>query len=115
MSISSRGSGIETYFSAPEDVTANSSIFMTGINVANTIIGVGIIGLPAVIRQFGILIGSILIMWCGFMTCTSCLLLVLCKKECRYTSVITIANHALGVPGDLMIKAAIILNNWGTL
>ena len=115
MSITSRDSVFDTFFSNPGEVTANLSVWSAGMNTANTIIGVGIIGLPSVVRQFGILLGSFLIIFTGFMTFTSVYLMVMCKKESRYTNITTIANYALGKGGDYWIKIAIIINNWGTL
>jgi amino acid permease len=68
-----------TFFTEPDQVRPELGIIGGAFNIANTIIGVGIIGLPNVLRQFGIPIGACLLIFVAILTFSSVYLLLLSK------------------------------------
>ena len=92
---------------------AKSSVFMAAMNIINTIIGAGILNLPYVISQFGILVGSLIIILTYILTNLSCLLLLKSKNLCGHSKYNTIGVTCFGLIGENIIKLIIIINNLG--
>jgi amino acid permease len=90
-----------------------SSIFMASMNIVNTIIGAGILDLPYVISQFGILIGSLIIILSWFLTYISCVLLLKAKNLSRHSKFSSIGVYIFKSSGEKIIKGVIIVNNFG--
>ncbi|KAM7198505.1 Transmembrane amino acid transporter domain containing protein [Rhypophila sp. PSN 637] len=59
----------------------NASILSSDINLINTIIGAGTLAMPFAMSHFGIVLGVVLILWCGF---TSAFGLYLQSRCARY-------------------------------
>lgn len=58
-----------------------ASVFGSAMNIGNTIMGAGILALPQVIRQFGIIGGSLIITVSAWFTYYSCAMLLKSKKS----------------------------------
>jgi len=59
----------------------HASMMSSNINLLNTIIGAGTLAMPAAMSHFGVMLGVLLIIWCGF---TSALGLYLQSRCARY-------------------------------
>lgn len=66
---------------AQKDGGGQASGLSSNINLLNTIVGAGTLAMPAALSHFGIMLGSILIVWCGV---TSAFGLYLQARSARY-------------------------------
>ncbi|KAJ9129815.1 Amino acid transporter [Coniochaeta hoffmannii] len=66
---------------APKHGGGQASGLSSNINLLNTIVGAGTLAMPAALSHFGIVLGSILIVWCGV---TSAFGLYLQARSARY-------------------------------
>ncbi|KAL2261988.1 hypothetical protein VTK26DRAFT_2821 [Humicola hyalothermophila] len=66
---------------SPKMGGGHASMMSSNINLLNTIIGAGTLAMPAAMSHFGVMLGVILILWCGF---TSALGLYLQARCSRY-------------------------------
>lgn len=87
--------------------------FTAILTLMNTIIGGGIIALPNVMRNFGIVLGLIIYFLVYVLTLFSCLLLLRAKNNSKKTDYGSIGIHCFGMPGKILIQIIIILNNFG--
>lgn len=90
-----------------------SSVIGGACNTANTILGASVITIPYVMKVYGIVLGTFLIIAVAFITIFIVWLLLLAKDRtglCTYSS---IAHDTLGYTGSVITKLAIILNNFG--
>mmetsp|Transcript_35361 Transcript_35361/g.31832 ORF Transcript_35361/g.31832 Transcript_35361/m.31832 type:complete len:503 (-) Transcript_35361:242-1750(-) len=88
-------------------------IFGSAMNISNTIMGAGILALPVVVAQFGIVLGLGIIIFSCTLTYFSCCLLLKSKNLCRHSKFITISQHCFGPAGLWVVKMIIIINNIG--
>jgi len=88
-------------------------VFGSAMNIANTIMGAGILALPKLIHRFGMLFGSIIIGISCMLTYFSCIMLLKAKNLSKHSKYITIADYCLGSAGLWAVKAIIIINNMG--
>ena len=57
------------------------------VNLINSVIGVGILAMPFCMSQCGLILGTIVLLFCGFITLQSCLMLISsakAKNKTRY-------------------------------
>jgi len=92
---------------------AKASVFGSAMNIANTIMGAGILALPNVIKQFGVLLGSAIITFSCILTFVSCTLLLKSKNLSKHSKYISIGKHCFGNAGLWIVKLIIIVNNIG--
>jgi len=90
-----------------------ASIFGSAMNIANTIMGAGVLSLSNVIRQFGILLGSFIIAFSCVLTYFSCSLLLKTKNLSHHSQYISIGKHCFGNKGFWFVKLMIVVSNLG--
>jgi len=90
-----------------------ASLFGSAMNIANTIMGAGILALPNVIKQFGVIVGSAIISVSCILTFVSCILLLKSKNLSQHSKYISIGKHCFGNAGLWIVKLIIIVNNIG--
>ena len=84
-----------------------------GMQIANTIMGAGILSIPIVMRYLGILLGVSFIIFIAFVTIYSVYLLIRCHQISGKNSYSMFAKITLGNFGPLFVKIIIIINNFG--
>ena len=87
--------------------------FTAILTLMNTIIGGGIIALPNVMKNFGIVLGLIIYFIVYVLTLFSCLLLLRAKNNSKKTDYGSIGIHCFKMKGKILIEIIIILNNFG--
>lgn len=84
-------------------------------NLTTTIIGAGIMALPATMKVLGLVVGVILIVVMGIVSEISVELLVKFSVYVNATSYGEVVQHALGKPARVLSEICIIINNAGVL
>ena len=84
-----------------------------GVQIANTIMGAGILSIPIVFRYLGILLGTTFIVFIAFVTMYSVYLLIRCHQISGKNSYSMFAKITIGNFGPLFVKIVIIINNFG--
>jgi len=79
----------------------------------NTIIGGGVVSLPFVMSNFGIILGLFIYFMVYVMTMFSCLLLLRVKNNSKRAHYGTIGTFCFGYKGKMAIDIIIIINNFG--
>ena len=51
------------------------------VNLINSVIGVGILAMPFCMAQCGLILGTLVLGFCGYMTLSSCLMLIQSAKS----------------------------------
>jgi sodium-coupled neutral amino acid transporter 2 len=80
-----------------------------------TIVGTGILGLPAVMMNFGLVIGITIFIIVFFVTEYTCLLLLKSKNICKHSNFCSIGKEAIGPKIKVVTNIIIIINNIGTV
>lgn len=94
---------------------SNSGVYGAVFNLTTTIIGAGIMALPATMKVLGLIAGIILIFIMGIITEVSVEMLVRFTVQCRATSYGEVVQHALGTPARIISEIFIVMNNAGIL
>nr|AAN62337.1 CTV.3 [Citrus trifoliata] len=84
-------------------------------NLTTTVIGAGIMALPAAMKVLGLAVGFVLIIFMGILSEVSVELLVRFSVLCKATSYGEVVQYALGRPAKILSEICIILNNAGVL
>lgn len=84
-------------------------------NLTTTIIGAGIMALPATMKVLGVIVGLILIVLMGILSEISVELLLRFSVLCKASSYGEIVQHAMGKPARILSEICIIVNNAGVL
>lgn len=84
-------------------------------NLATTIIGAGIMALPATMKVLGVVVGIVMIILMGFLSEISVELLVRFSVLCKASSYGEVVQHAMGRPARILSEICIIVNNAGVL
>ncbi|TKY48048.1 putative sodium-coupled neutral amino acid transporter 11 [Spatholobus suberectus] len=84
-------------------------------NLTTTIIGAGIMALPATMKVLGMVLGIILIIIIGILSEISVELLVRFSVLCKASSYGEVVQHAMGRPARILSEICIIVNNAGGL
>ncbi|KAL5988112.1 Amino acid transporter avt6e [Asimina triloba] len=93
------------------DTGVPSAVF----NLATSIIGAGIMALPATMKVLGMLVGFILIIVVGIISEISVELLVRFSALCNASSYGEVVQSAMGRPARIVTEICIIVNNAGVL
>jgi hypothetical protein len=88
------------------------SLFAT-VQVMKTIVGTGILGLPYVIRNFGLVIGIGLFLVVYIANEYTCLLLLKAKNTTRHSNYQSIGIVAIGPVIKIIINIVVVLHNMG--
>ncbi|RDX68014.1 Amino acid transporter AVT6E, partial [Mucuna pruriens] len=84
-------------------------------NLTTTVIGAGIMALPATMKVLGVVLGIIMIIIMGVLSEISVELLVRFSVLCKASSYGEVVQHAMGRPARILSEICIIVNNAGVL
>ncbi|KAL5056821.1 hypothetical protein RYX36_028425 [Vicia faba] len=84
-------------------------------NLTTTIIGAGLMALPATMKVLGVFMGIVLIILMGVLSEISVELLIRFSVLCKASSYGEVVQHAMGRPARILSEICIILNNAGVL
>ena len=84
-----------------------------GAQIANTIMGAGILSIPIIMRYLGFLIGFILIFFLALSTIYSVYILIRCHEITGKNGYSIFGKITMGKFGSILIKIIIIINNMG--
>lgn len=99
------------------DVASNkgSGIYGAIFNLTTTIVGAGIMALPATMKVLGLVLGFVLIILMGILSEISVELLIRFAVFSKATSYGEVVQYALGRPARVLSELCIIVNNAGVL
>ena len=112
----------EKYIEYPEDgdgqnidseIKGKDSIKASGAQIANTIMGAGILSIPIIMRYVGLLLGIIFIIFLAFCTLYSVFILIRCHEITGKNGFSMLGKITMGKFGSILIKIIIIINNLG--
>ena len=112
----------EKYIEYPEDgdgqnldsdIKGKDSIKASGAQIANTIMGAGILSIPIIMRYLGLLLGIIFIIFLAFCTIYSVFILIRCHEITGKNGFSMLGKITMGKFGSILIKVIIIINNLG--
>ena len=86
---------------------------VAGIQIANTIMGAGILSIPIVMSYLGIIIGSLLVVFLAITTLYTVYLLIRCHQITGKSGYSMFGKITMGKPGNIIVKIMIIINNLG--
>lgn len=96
-----------------EEPISKGSTIKAVMFLMNTIIGGGVVSLPFVISNFGIILGLLIYLMVYIMTLFSCILLLRIKNNTKRLHYGTIGTFCFGYKGKMLIDIIIIINNFG--
>ncbi|KAI3825772.1 hypothetical protein L1987_07405 [Smallanthus sonchifolius] len=94
---------------------SNSGVYGAVFNLTTTVIGAGIMALPATMKVLGLIVGIVMIFLMGVLSEISVELLIRFTVQCKATSYGEVVQQALGSPARILAEICIILNNAGVL
>ncbi|KAL3845991.1 hypothetical protein ACJIZ3_003394 [Penstemon smallii] len=94
---------------------SGSDIYGAVFNLTTSIIGAGIMALPATMKVLGLVLGLIMIFILGILSEISVELLVRFSVQCKATSYGEVVQAALGRTARVLSEICIIINNAGVL
>lgn len=84
-------------------------------NLATTIIGAGIMALPATMKILGLVLGITMIVVMAFLTDQSIEFLLRFSKVGKRRSYGALMDDSFGKPGKILLQVAVLVNNIGVL
>ena len=84
-----------------------------GTQIANTIMGAGILSIPIIMRYLGIFVGTIFIVFLALSTIYSVYILIRCHEITGKNGYSMFGKITMGKFGSMLIKIIIIINNLG--
>ena len=112
----------EDYEELPEDSDGfhidpnkkgKDSSTIAGIQIANTIMGAGILSIPIIMNYLGILLGTIIVFFLAMSTIYSVNILIRCHEITGKNGYSMFGKITMGKFGSILIKIIIIINNMG--
>lgn len=105
----------ESQQDAGNPVQNNGSFTGAVLNLATTIVGAGIMALPATMKILGLILGLSLLALLGLLTYVSIEFLLRFSQAARVNSYGGVMDDAFGQPGRILLQACIILKTLGIL
>lgn len=84
-------------------------------NLSTTVVGAGIMALPAAVKQLGLIPGLILIVLCAILTETSIDILLRFTRVSKSSTYSGVVYDAFGGLGRILLHLCIVVNNTGML
>ena len=84
-----------------------------GIQIANTIMGAGILSIPIIMSYLGILLGLVIVLFLAVSTIYSVFILIRCHEITGKSGYSMFGKMTMGKFGSILIKIIIIINNFG--
>ncbi|XP_061181707.1 putative sodium-coupled neutral amino acid transporter 10 [Saccostrea echinata] len=85
------------------------------LNLSNSIIGVTVLAMPFCFQQCGVVLGTLMLFFCTWLTLMSCRLLITAGISSRKRSYGFLAQYTHGAPGKLAVELGMIGLQMGTL
>ncbi|RDX66393.1 Amino acid transporter AVT6A, partial [Mucuna pruriens] len=98
-----------------EGLKSKASVSGCVFNLSTTIIGAGIMALPAAIKVVGIAAGVAAILFLAFLTHTSLEILLRFTRVAKAATYAHLMGSTFGIYGTLLFHISVILNNFGIL
>lgn len=98
-----------------DSTNPGSGLYSAVFNLTTTVVGAGIMALPATMKVLGLFIGIILIILMGILSEISVELLLKYTVQCRAGSYGEVVEYALGKQAKILSEICIIINNAGIL
>ncbi|KAM7483608.1 hypothetical protein LguiB_008191 [Lonicera macranthoides] len=92
-----------------------SGMYGAVFNLTTTVVGAGIMALPATMKVLGLIVGLVLIIFMGVLSEISVEFLVRFAVQCKASSYGEVVQFALGRPARILSEICVILNNAGVL
>ena len=96
-----------------QEMQGKDSIKASGAQIANTIMGAGILSIPIIMRYLGLFLGIIFIISLALCTLFSVFILIRCHEITGKTGFSMLGKITMGKFGSILIKVIIIINNLG--
>jgi sodium-coupled neutral amino acid transporter 11 len=94
---------------------AECSVLEVSYNIANTVLGAGAIGLPYALKESGLVFGIILLIFVGYLTHFSLVLMIKIGKTKNIDSFSQLALVSMGKVGFWFLNFFIFINGVGTM
>lgn len=105
----------ESQHNLKDSGSKNASFSGAVFNLSTTIVGAGIMGLPATMKILGLVPGISLIVLVGILTNVSIEILLRFSRACKATSYGGVMADAFGPLGRVLLQICVIINNLGVL
>jgi amino acid permease len=99
----------------PAEPPEGSGVPAAVFNLATSIIGAGIMALPATMKVLGVAVGLVSIVIMGILSEVTMELLVRFSAYCRALSYGEVVHRAMGRPASVVAQMCVIINNGGVL
>lgn len=84
-------------------------------NLSTTVVGAGIMALPATVKQLGLIPGLIMIVFVAWLTESSIDMIIRFSRACKSTTYSGLVADAFGGAGRTLLQVCVVVNNLGVL